>query len=277
MIQIMSYNHSLMPSALTPHVRLLDDVPSDGKISYVPSSNPDMASHSGNQVEYSSDSKFTKPQHVPSAPGVLACSICKADIQDSDILCGRDKASHSHVGNKRFLSIIKMNREAYQNSPSREAKTRISSQIVAMIRKANGRFLKYSEATGEWEPQDDNVAREKVAHALRSCKDPARPKIQKPRRAVKKSQYTKRENELFEMALASQRRIYQELLATHVEGDDDINDEDDDTSRNSGESSSSAPSSSSSSFVSWWEEDPIDIYAADIDIDIDSLNIIIDL
>eukprot|EP00548_Thalassiothrix_antarctica_P002869 CAMPEP_0194139672 /NCGR_PEP_ID=MMETSP0152-20130528/9288_1 /TAXON_ID=1049557 /ORGANISM="Thalassiothrix antarctica, Strain L6-D1" /LENGTH=166 /DNA_ID=CAMNT_0038837601 /DNA_START=57 /DNA_END=553 /DNA_ORIENTATION=- len=69
-----------------------------------------------------------------------------------DILCGRDKISHSHIGNRRFKVIIKMNREKYQTALVRDEKTRITSEIVAMIRSCQpgGRFLKLDTETNQF-------------------------------------------------------------------------------------------------------------------------------
>ena len=81
--------------------------------------------------------------------------IPEADIRDKDVLCGRDKISHSHIGNKHFLTIIKQHRETYQTATSRESKTRLSTEIVSMIRALGGRFLKCDPATGEWSDVGD--------------------------------------------------------------------------------------------------------------------------
>ena len=96
-----------------------------------------------------------------------------------------------------------------------------------MIRKNGGRFLKCDETTGEWKDVGDSVAREKVSHALRSCKDPNRPRVKKAR-AVKKYEPTDRENELFEQALAYQQRIFKTLM--EQEGDDNEDDIDEGSS-----------------------------------------------
>merc|ERR1711933_63850 len=38
------------------------------------------------------------------------------DIGKKDVLCGRDKITFSHCGNKRFRVVINMHRERYQNT-----------------------------------------------------------------------------------------------------------------------------------------------------------------
>ena len=141
-------------------------------------------------------------------------AVATSDIKDVDVLCGRGKLSKSHVGNKKFLEIIKSYREAYQNAPCRDDKTYLCKQIVSMIRSRGGRILKWNDDTSEWEPQDDVVARDKVSHALRSgnYKDPTIKRKPQSRGCIRRSEPTQRENELFEQALAAQQRIYQQLL-----------------------------------------------------------------
>lgn len=140
------------------------------------------------------------------------------DVQAADVLCGRDKLSHAHVGNKRFRHIVMMYRQEYQNAPSRESKTTITMKIVSMIRECGGRFLKQDEVTGDWVDVGDHYAREKVSHALRSAKDPNRPKIKK-RREVKKYVPTAEEDALFESTLADQQRIFQALVEKEAKGE----------------------------------------------------------
>jgi hypothetical protein len=184
--------------------------------------------------------------------------VSKGDITEKDVLCGRDKITHSHGGNKRFLSLIKKHREAYQNSTSREDKTRLSSDIVKMIRFGGGRFLKCTnDSTGEYEDQDDIVAREKVAHALRSCKaDSSRSKKNdksiKRTRVVKKHEPTERENALFAQALQFQRQLFQQLLS---ETDSTIGSSDEDSHSDDSSSSSSSATKSSGESQSSSDDD----------------------
>lgn len=132
-------------------------------------------------------------------------------ITATDVLCGRDKVSHAHCGNRRFRHIIEMNRTAYQNALCREAKTKITCEVVDMIRTCGGRFLKLNEETGEWLDVGDNYAKEKVSHALRSAKDPNRPRTKKPRK-VTKHVPTAEEDAQFDKALQQQQTIYESLL-----------------------------------------------------------------
>lgn len=185
-------------------------------------------------------------------------TVSKCDIQEQDVLCGRDKISHSHVGNKRFLCLIKQHRSGYQNATSRDGKTRLSSDIVQMIRSCGGRFLKCNDSTGEWEDQDDIVAREKVAHALRSCKADAglSNKAIKKTRVFKKHEPTERENILFAHAVQYQRQVFQQLMSLPNGSDEDSNS--DDSSSNGRSSPKSSGTSSSQSSQSPSSEDYCD-------------------
>lgn len=116
-----------------------------------------------------------------------------------------------------------MYRLEYQSAPSREQKTKITCKIVNMIRECGGRFLKQDESSGEWKDVGDHYAREKVSHALRSAKDPNRPKTKK-QREVKKYVPTPEEDALFEATLADQQRIFRALVVREAkDGTADIN------------------------------------------------------
>ena len=114
-----------------------------------------------------------------------------------DVLCGRDKVAYSHVGNRRFRVIVSMNRERYQSCKPREAKTRITTEIIKSIRESGGRFLQKNETTGLYEDAGDDYAHEKVSHALRSAKDPKKKAPRKKRKVVRKPP-TQEENRAFE-------------------------------------------------------------------------------
>ena len=129
-----------------------------------------------------------------------------------DILCGRDKVSYGHVGNRRFRVIVAMNRERYQSCSSRDAKTRITEEIIKNIRECGGKFLKLNETTNTYEDVGDEYAHEKVSHALRSAKDPKKMAPRKKRTIVRKLP-TPRENKAIEFLYTEQQRIFQELLA----------------------------------------------------------------
>lgn len=138
-------------------------------------------------------------------------------LQSVDVLCGRDKMSHAHSGNKRFRQIIEMHREGYQTASCREKKTSITCQIVKTIRDSEGRFLKRDDETGEWSDVGDDYAREKVSHALRSAKDPNRPKIKK-QRVVPKFVPSPEQEAVFRATLRDQQRIFHSLVEKENQG-----------------------------------------------------------
>ncbi len=129
-----------------------------------------------------------------------------------DVLCGRDKVSYSHVGNRRFRVIIAMRHAEYKSCTTRDQKTRITLEIIKGIRDCGGRFLKMNYKTGMYEDVGDEYAHEKVSHALRSAKDPARTKAPRKKRKVVHKPPTPQENKAFKFMFTEQQRIFQELL-----------------------------------------------------------------
>jgi hypothetical protein len=140
------------------------------------------------------------------------------EIKRTDVLCGRDKLSRAHIGNKRFRHIIAINREAYQTAPSRENKTSITCHIVTMVRAYGGRFLKLNETTGEFRELGEHYILEKVSHALRSAKDPNRPCSKKRREVQKCHVPTPEEDALFQETLRDQQEIFQSLVEREGQG-----------------------------------------------------------
>ena len=143
-------------------------------------------------------------------------------VTAKDVLCGRDRVSHAHVGNKKFRKLIEELRQSYQNAPSREIKTQITCQVISTIHSQGGRFLKLLDSkmpskSGEklmWEEVSEQYAREKVSHALRSAKDPHRPKVKK-RRQMKEYVPTPEEESLFRETFADQQQIFRSMVARH--------------------------------------------------------------
>jgi hypothetical protein len=87
-----------------------------------------------------------------------------------DVLLGRGRGSQQHEGNQRFQSIINEKKDLYNSFQSRDEKTSTTRDIVNVIKTSGeeiGRFLKFDSATRGWVEVDDEVARVKVAQALR--------------------------------------------------------------------------------------------------------------
>jgi hypothetical protein len=88
---------------------------------------------------------------------------------DFDVVFGRGKPFQSHPGNQRLHQIVTLHKDQYQ-AARRYDKLAIAQQVVDSIKsggKTPGRFLRRVEGEDGWEIVPDDVAREKVAHALR--------------------------------------------------------------------------------------------------------------
>ena len=156
---------------------------------------------------------------VTQATAPIVSGGARADIVPTrfDVICGRDKQSVRHEGNKQFRTIVEQYRVRYQRTSVREEKTRITCEIISRIRagsmhKPGGRFLKLDPDTKKWCDAGDEFAREKVSHALRSAKDPNREKHRKKRKVVTKNA-TQDENCKLEQLLLEQLRTFQRLVA----------------------------------------------------------------
>jgi hypothetical protein len=89
-----------------------------------------------------------------------------------DVVCGRGKTSRGHKGNINFIRVIKNNLNSYLKIRSREGKSELIRSIVESIRYEASiiggvGFVKVDEKNGCWIEIGDQLAREKVGHALR--------------------------------------------------------------------------------------------------------------
>jgi hypothetical protein len=91
----------------------------------------------------------------------------EVEFQPSEysILCGRGKDSFNHVGNRRFRNLASMFVERYSRACTKAAKTGIVSEIMDVIRQADGNFCQFK--MGVWIEVGDHHAREKVSALLR--------------------------------------------------------------------------------------------------------------
>lgn len=109
-----------------------------------------------------------------------------------DVLCGRDREAFNHNGNIHYRHVINKNRKKYQSTKSRRAKSRMTDDIIDFIR-ARGRFVKFDENTKVWYPLTNEEAHSKVAHALRSNKEPT---VKQPReKTFSQKAWTKEEDD----------------------------------------------------------------------------------
>jgi hypothetical protein len=118
-------------------------------------------------------------------------SRLRAEFQPSDysVVCGRGKDSFNHVGNRRFRILAGMFIERYSQVDSKAAKSAIVSEIITMIRQADGNFCRFQN--GAWFEVEDQYAREKVGALLRDLlhtqyRSSAKAKLARRRKTVKK-------------------------------------------------------------------------------------------
>jgi hypothetical protein len=81
------------------------------------------------------------------------------------VVCGRGRDSFNHIGNRRFRILASMFIERYSRANSKASKTVIVSEIIEVIRQADGNFCKFTK--GKWIEVADHHAREKVSALLR--------------------------------------------------------------------------------------------------------------
>jgi hypothetical protein len=86
----------------------------------------------------------------------------------SSSLSGRGKGIQAHPGNKRLRELVEANLERYERA-TRLEKTLLAETIVRNIKDTSGRFLKLDSGRGGgWSEVNDEIARDKIAHAFRT-------------------------------------------------------------------------------------------------------------
>jgi hypothetical protein len=93
-----------------------------------------------------------------------------------DILFGRGRPMRDHPGNLELLFLVEQNSSAY-NSANKQEKTRLSLEILRMLKTKPSRFLK-KNTSGVWQEVDEDMAREKVSHAFRTMRAPPKQKVE---------------------------------------------------------------------------------------------------
>jgi hypothetical protein len=133
------------------------------------------------------------------------------DIKGEDIFCCSKfkRETQAHAGNRRLRHLVLANRAEYQKV--RKDKKRITSGIIDAVRSFGGRFLRLNEQTGFWYEVDDTYATDKVSHALRTAKDPERPRAERTRLA-KATEPTETEERYFQAVFDEQKRIFRESI-----------------------------------------------------------------
>eukprot|EP00980_Cylindrotheca_fusiformis_P002556 scaffold607_cov109-Cylindrotheca_fusiformis.AAC.2 len=83
-----------------------------------------------------------------------------------DVLWGRGKHIFRHPGNRLLHELVETYYDQY-NQLSREGKTNLADQVVAVVHGYSGRFMKPDNESGMWVEASNMEAREKVSHKFR--------------------------------------------------------------------------------------------------------------
>jgi len=165
---------------------------------------PASASSVASSSSSSSRSDASSSSAMAVIPGVNA----------ADVICGRDKRTHVHQGNRRFRALVQQYRHQYQSTRRREDKTAATQAVADAVQRSwGGRFLRYEPTAsgGRWVELRPAEAYEKVSHALRSAKDLTASRRRREEREEKKLRVATRQD-AFQRILRSQRDIFADLV-----------------------------------------------------------------
>ena len=85
----------------------------------------------------------------------------------NDVLMGRGKSSYNHIGNVRFRHMVLERSHLYEEARF-TARTRVSEEVLVLIKDRSGRFLK-DDGIG-WVEVSDEAAVKKISHAFRTIR-----------------------------------------------------------------------------------------------------------
>eukprot|EP00522_Entomoneis_paludosa_P016011 CAMPEP_0172460176 /NCGR_PEP_ID=MMETSP1065-20121228/35832_1 /TAXON_ID=265537 /ORGANISM="Amphiprora paludosa, Strain CCMP125" /LENGTH=607 /DNA_ID=CAMNT_0013215129 /DNA_START=48 /DNA_END=1871 /DNA_ORIENTATION=- len=128
------------------------------------------SSISGSRFPSSSSSTRDSPFHASNVSAASTSSIANMEegLQETDVICARDKFSNKHTGNLRYQAIVRAHREAYQGSKLNEEKSTMTRSVIQKVKEFGGRFVKFNKKTRRWEEISAAAEHDKVSHALRS-------------------------------------------------------------------------------------------------------------
>lgn len=86
-------------------------------------------------------------------------------VNDKDVLLGRGGVTNTHLGNKKFRSLVRELQQEYVNAPKLK-KADIALRVVNQVYIQGGRFLVETQA-GKWEEVSKERARKKTSQTLR--------------------------------------------------------------------------------------------------------------
>ena len=85
-----------------------------------------------------------------------------------DVICGlRGKQSMQHIGNRRYHVVISINAARYATAKTKLEKSMVVIAVVDTIRNNGGGFVRKTRDSSSWIDIGDQLAKEKVGHALR--------------------------------------------------------------------------------------------------------------
>lgn len=118
---------------------------------------------------------------IPSSIALLKDSAFSKDLpkgyqpNEYDVICGRGKGYYNQPGNRRFRSIIFDHLTEYQMLRNKIDKTLFLNKIIDEVRSqnnGNANFVKQGSSGNNWILLGDDLAREKVGHAIREALTP---------------------------------------------------------------------------------------------------------
>jgi hypothetical protein len=107
--------------------------------------------------------------------------------KSTDVLFGRGKSLREHPGNLRFGFFVESVFDRYEGLSRHSEKRNFTQEVVMKIKSMGGRFLR--QEAGVWREVDDDQARQKVSHTLRtrrSIKMEEREKTEEKAKELKK-------------------------------------------------------------------------------------------
>ena len=87
----------------------------------------------------------------------------------NDVICSRGSTSYHHTANARLRILIEDSLEDYERAPSKKARSKMVSFIIAVVQGRTGRFVKQDSQTGRWYRVSQRASREKVGQAIRAA------------------------------------------------------------------------------------------------------------
>jgi hypothetical protein len=109
----------------------------------------------------------------------------------TDVLLGRGRPFNLHPGNRLLHEIVENHYEQYNDVP-RDGKTRLAQEIVDMVHKYSGKFLKQDVKSGMWVEVSNIEARNKVNHSFRRKRESDQKAVKKVQRVQAVQQDGKR-------------------------------------------------------------------------------------